>query len=55
MLADRREFAVVEVIEALGIFGQPELLETKTKNVPLAILKGEAKTEFLVAPRSRRT
>lgn len=52
ILAERREFPVLEVIDALKVFGQPGLLETKGKSVDLQSLKGEAVTELMVAPIS---
>ena len=42
ILAERREFPVVDVIEAIGVFGQPQLLATDDKQVALQNLKGEA-------------
>lgn len=55
MLRDRRDFPVIEVVEALKIFGQPELLETRNKDVDLETLKGETLTDLMVAPVSRKT
>lgn len=55
ILEERRDYPAVDVIEALGIFGQPELLATKTKSVSLQDVKGETDTETLVAPISRAT
>jgi hypothetical protein len=42
MLRDRRDFAVVEVVDALKIFGQPELLETTNADVNFNTLKGQS-------------
>jgi hypothetical protein len=53
ILAERRGFPVVDVIEAISVFGQPELLSTDDKQVDLQELKGEASTDMMVAPISR--
>jgi hypothetical protein len=53
ILAERREFPVVDVVEAIKAFGQPELLVTDDKQVGLQTLKGQTATEMLVAPLSR--
>jgi hypothetical protein len=55
ILAERRDFPVLDVIEAIGIFGQPELLVTDDKQVDLQTLKGQTATDALVAPLSRAT
>jgi hypothetical protein len=55
ILAERRDFPVIDVIEAIGIFGQPELLVTDDKQVGLQTLKGQTATDTLVAPLSRAT
>ena len=55
ILAERREFPVIDVLEALVTFGQPELLETEDKQVDLFSLQGEAETATVVAPISQRT
>jgi hypothetical protein len=56
ILAERRDFPVLGVIEAIKIFGQPELLVTDDKQVGLQTLKGEqTATDTLVAPLSRAT
>ena len=52
MLEDRREFPVLDVIEALRPFSQPELLTSQNKEVALETLSGETRTEMLVAPIS---
>ncbi len=41
-LAARREFPVVDVIEALGPVSQPELLETQEKEAELILTRGES-------------
>jgi hypothetical protein len=53
ILQERREYAAVDVIEALKTFAQPELLETSTENVSMQDLKGDAETSTLLAPVSR--
>lgn len=50
ILAERREFPVLDVIEAIAKFGQPELLETDAKQVGAQNLKGHAATDMMVAP-----
>jgi hypothetical protein len=55
ILAERRDFPVISVIEAIGVFGQPGLLETDDKQVDLQTLKGQTATDTLVAPLSRST
>jgi hypothetical protein len=50
ILEERREFPVVDVIEAIEAFGQPELLTTKGKQVGLQTIKGQTTTQMLVAP-----
>ena len=55
MLEERREYPVIDVIAALKIFSQPELIETKTEQVSLEDVRGEAETATFVAPLSRAT
>jgi hypothetical protein len=55
ILEQRREFPVVEVMEALVTFGQPELLDSDDEQVDLLELKGDADTGTMIAPVSRRT
>lgn len=50
ILAERREFPIIEVVEAIKKFGQPELLATDSKTVGLHTLKGHSNTEMLLAP-----
>lgn len=54
MLSQRKEFPVLDVVRAIGPFAQPELLETKDKQVGVLDLKGETTTDMLVAPLSRK-
>ncbi len=54
LLAERRGFPILEVIEVLGPIAQPELLHTSTKNRPVEPRRNEAATvETLIAPISR--
>jgi hypothetical protein len=54
MLHERREFPVVDVVDALKVFGQPELLVTDPEQVALEIVSGEAShTGTLLAPMSK--
>lgn len=50
MLEERREFSTVEVIEALKVFSQPELIATDAGQVPQEAVIGDTKTSTLVAP-----
>lgn len=54
ILAERREFSVVDVMEALVTFGQPELLDTSATTVDLASIKGLSETSTVIAPISRK-
>lgn len=55
ILEERREYPVVDVIEALKVFSQPELLDTDTRQVSLEEIKGGASTSTLLAPLSKST
>jgi hypothetical protein len=55
ILAERREFPVVDVIEAIEVFSQRQLLATDAKQVDLQSLQGQAETETLIAPMSGTT
>lgn len=50
ILQERREFPLIEVVEAIKKFGQPELLTTDDKQVALQTIKGQTNTEMFVAP-----
>jgi hypothetical protein len=52
ILAERRDFPVLEVIDAIAAFGQPELLHTDDTQVEMQNLEGHAATDTLVAPIS---
>ncbi|KZE90632.1 hypothetical protein AVP41_00151 [Microbacterium sp. TNHR37B] len=51
ILADRREFATVDVIEALSVFAQPHLLEGDEENADVSRQKGDLTTSSFIAPR----
>ncbi len=54
MLAERREYPVLEVVEALKAFSQPELLTTTTEQVHLENLRdADPETSTVIAPLSR--
>ncbi|MEP6786680.1 MAG: hypothetical protein ABI898_13225 [Sphingomonadales bacterium] len=53
MLAERREFPAVDVIEALKTFSQPDLLMTDRETVALEEVQGEADTSMILAPISK--
>jgi hypothetical protein len=53
VLAERREFPLVDVVEAIEAFAQPELLETQDKQVGARVLSGAASTDMVIAPLSR--
>ncbi|EGD56738.1 hypothetical protein [Gordonia neofelifaecis] len=53
-LADRREFTVVDVIDALASLAQPELLRTQTEGADIVLSGGKSNvvaTSAVVAPR----
>lgn len=50
-LYERRKYPVVEVIEALGVFAQPHLLQTNTKDAKIVLTRGtEVETQAVLAP-----
>lgn len=53
MLEERCEFPVVDVIDALKLFGQPELLVTDAEQVAVEDVVGDTDTSTLLAPLSR--
>jgi hypothetical protein len=53
MLTDRRDYLVLEVVDAVKPFAQPELILTKEHEVGLETLRGETNTDMVVAPLSR--
>jgi hypothetical protein len=53
ILAERREYPAIDVVKAIGAFGQPELLETREREVGAQTIKGEAQMDMAVAPLSR--
>ncbi len=50
VLAERREFSVVEVIETIKVFAQPGLLQTRETQAGTQILKGATQTDMAIAP-----
>jgi hypothetical protein len=55
MLADRREFTAVDVIEALGVYAQPHLLEGDEDTADLTQKRGSGLiTSSFIAPRPLR-
>lgn len=55
-LADRRDFPVLEVVEALRPLSQPDLLETQTREVGVvAGREDEGRVGAIIAPRAKRT
>jgi len=52
ILTERRDFAVIDVVEAIGAFSQPGLLETDDKQVDTKTLKGQSNTDLVIAPLS---
>jgi hypothetical protein len=51
ILADRRNFPVLDVVEAIAPFGQPELLHTTEREVGMEIVRaGQKTTDIIVAP-----
>ncbi|WP_082666483.1 hypothetical protein [Aureimonas sp. AU4] len=53
ILTERREFPVVDVVEAIAAFSQRGLLETKDTQPQAQTLRGGAQTELFIAPVSR--
>jgi hypothetical protein len=53
ILEERREYPVVDVVDAMKAFAQPELLATDDKTVSLQSLRGQPATDFVLAPLSR--
>jgi hypothetical protein len=53
ILVERREYPVVDVVEAIGAFSQPGLLVTDAKQVDTKTLAGHANTNLVIAPLSR--
>lgn len=53
VLEQRREFPVVDVVEALGPFSQRELLRTEDKKADALTLRPGSRTDMFIAPLSR--
>ncbi|HVM79019.1 MAG TPA: hypothetical protein VMU06_08360 [Stellaceae bacterium] len=54
ILEERRDFKVLEVIDAIAKFGQPELLETSEREAEAQALMGNPQTDLVVAPISKQ-
>jgi hypothetical protein len=52
-LVDRRDFPVVDVVEAIEAFAQPHLLTTDSRKVGTTTLTGQSNTDLVIAPLSR--
>lgn len=55
ILAERREFPVIDVIDAIAAFAQPELLDTEDSEVEMQVLSGQSTTDTVVAPISAKS
>jgi len=55
LLAERREFPVVDVMEHLRAIAQPELLQTEEEQVSVVLTRGELTTDTVIAPEPQRT
>jgi hypothetical protein len=54
MVVDRREFSVLDVINALTVFAQPKLLDTEESDAAVSIARdAESQTSAVVAPLPR--
>jgi hypothetical protein len=53
ILEERREYPVVDVVDAIAAFAQPELLQTSERGADLEVIKGEPQTDMVIAPLSR--
>jgi hypothetical protein len=56
MLVDRRDFPVVDVVEALEAFAQPELLDTEAQQAQLELTRGdevEVEVQAIIAPEAK--
>lgn len=52
ILVERRDYPVVDVVEAIKTFSQPGLLVTDAKQVGTKTLSGQANTNLVIAPLS---
>ena len=55
ILTERREFPILDVIEALEVFSQPELLRSDADDLGSEEIKGSSATDMMVAPLPRST
>jgi hypothetical protein len=53
ILAERREYPVLEVVDAIAPFGQRGLMDTVEVVVESEGIKGESNTTLIVAPESQ--
>jgi hypothetical protein len=55
MLADRREFPVLEVLDALAPLAQPELLKTQGEGADVVVTRGEqTEVQTVIVPEAVR-
>jgi hypothetical protein len=54
MLVERRKFPVVEVLEALAVFEQPDLISASEASVSAPSLQGDSQQEMIFSPRPQR-
>jgi hypothetical protein len=55
ILEERRDYSILDVIEAIDTFGQPELLQTDDRQAEMFAISGQTETNMIVAPLSRDT
>lgn len=55
MLEERREFPVIDVVEALSAVAQPELLDTEASEAVVTRYRGQQQLQMAIAPQSQRT
>jgi hypothetical protein len=55
LLAERREYPAIEVVDALSAVAQPELLDTEDTQAVLTRYRGEQQLELAIAPQPQRT
>jgi hypothetical protein len=53
ILVERRDYPVVDVVDAVKAFSQPSLLYTDDRQVDTTTLKGQTNTDLVIAPISR--
>ena len=50
ILVERREFPVLDVVQAILPFGQPELLATSESEVTAETIRGDVETDLAIVP-----